>query len=69
MFHLSISRPLLRYSHPTRRERQTMRAVLTHLPTGRKWFFDSRRAGIRAMQAMTAAVAEGRLTVLEPVAA
>jgi len=46
-----------------------MRAVLTHLPTGRKWFFDSRRAGIRAMQAMTAAVAAGRLTVLEPVAA
>ena len=67
MFHLAISRPLLRYSHATLREQRTLRCVLTHLPTNRTWMFNSRRSAIAAMSAMTAALAEGNLSILPAV--
>jgi hypothetical protein len=51
-------------SHPKRAELRRRRAVLTHLPTGRKWVFGSRRAGMAAQRSLAAAVAEGRLSIL-----
>ena len=64
MFHLLIERPLLRHSHPTLRERRTVRCTLTHLPTGRQWFYATRKAALAARAALTAAVAAG--TAIEP---
>ncbi len=76
MFLLSVRYANLRYSRPTVRETRQRVAVLTHLPTGRRWTFNSRRAGMQAQAAMAAAVSEGRMTILpvepvdaEPVAA
>ena len=42
------------------------RAVVTHLPTGRRWAFKSKRAGIAAWRAMGASVKAGELTILPP---
>ena len=67
MFLLQITCPDARYSHPTRRELRRKRAVLVHLPTGRKWVFNTKKAGIEAQRAYAAAVAEGRMSVLPPV--
>jgi hypothetical protein len=76
MFHLLVERPLLRYSYATLRERRTVRCTLTHLPTGRRWYYATRKAAMAARSAMTAAVAAGTLSILpsepldaEPVAA
>jgi hypothetical protein len=66
MFHLLIERPLLRYSHATLRERRTVRCTLTHLPTGRQWFYATRKAAMAARSALTAAVAAGTLSILPP---
>jgi len=71
MFHLYIYYPNLRYSMPRGRDLRKA-AVLTHLPTGRRWHFPSKRAGLAAMAAYTAMVREGQLSILpvaEPVAA
>jgi len=66
MFHLLVERPLLRYSHPTLRERRTLRCTLTHLPTGRRWVYATRKAAMAARSALTAAVAAGTLSILPP---
>jgi len=75
MFMLSIYYPRLRYSQPRRAEMRKA-SVLTHLPTGRQWRFPSKKAGMEALAAFTAATREGRMSVLpvepvdaEPVAA
>mgnify|MGYP006267334597 CR=1 FL=1 len=71
MFHMLIERPLLRYSHASLRERRTVRVTLTHIPTGRRWYFATRKAALAARSAMTAAVEAGTLSILPavPVAA
>ena len=67
MFHLLVERPLLRYSHATLRERRTVRCTLTHIPTGRRWYFATRKAALAARSAMTEAVAAGTLSILPTV--
>jgi hypothetical protein len=67
MFHLSVRYASLNYSHPTRRELRRRVATLTHMPTGRRWAFNSRRAALAARAALTEAVSEGRLSILPPV--
>ena len=44
--------------------RPKLRAVVTHLPTGRRWHFKSRRAGMMAQRTLAAAVASGELSIL-----
>ena len=44
--------------------RPRLRAVVTHLPTGRRWVFKSRRAGQAAQRTLAAAVAGGELSIL-----
>jgi hypothetical protein len=71
MFHLSIYYPNLKYSMPRGRDLRKV-AILTHLPTGRRWEFPSKRAGLAALATYTAMVKDGRLSILpvaEPVAA
>ena len=64
MFYMVIERPLLRYSHPTLRERRTVRVTVTHLPTGRRFVYNTRKAGFAALRAMQEAIAAGTLVVL-----
>jgi len=64
MFYMVIERPLLRYSHPTLRERRTVRVTVTHLPTGRRFVYNTRKAALAALRAMQEAIAAGTLVVL-----
>jgi hypothetical protein len=64
MFYMVIERPLLRYSHPTLCERRTVRVTVTHLPTGRRFVYNTRKAGFAALRAMQEAIAAGTLVVL-----
>jgi len=57
MFYMVIERPLLRYSHPTLRERRTVRVTVTHLPTGRRFVYNTRKAALAALRAMQEAIA------------
>jgi hypothetical protein len=65
MFLLQVSYVPFR-SHPKRAELRRRVSVLTHLPTGRRWAFNSRRAGMAAQRSFAAAVAEGRMSILPP---
>jgi hypothetical protein len=66
MFYVSIERPLHRYSHATLKERRTVRVTLTHLPTGRRFVYKTKREGFAALRAMQAAMAAGTLTITPP---
>jgi len=61
MFHLSIFYPFPSAAGARGRIRWS---VLTHIPTGRRWHFRSKRAGMVAQRTLAAAVAEGRLSIL-----
>ena len=72
MFMLSIERNDGRMVWTPRGKRvpkqgRVVGSTLHHLPTGRRWFFKSRRAGMSAQRTLAALVAADQLSIL-PVA-